>query len=156
MTNEWGRAVQENKTNILDAWMSRSLLLFSGKMAAASPVAEALHQALGMVLDNCEKNSELLTGGLVQLSRILAVQDMPPSQAMSLFFELKKIILEFSLKGSQKHSLKQLDLDALQSRLEELTLQSFDSYMMQREMICQLKLDESKRMLFMQLRRSEV
>ena len=154
MTTEWGRAVQENKKNILDAWMSRSLLLFTGKMAAASPVAEALHQALGMVLDNCEKNSELLAGGMVQLSRILAVQDMPPSQAMSLFFELKKIILEFSLKG--KHSLKQLDLDALQNRLEGLTLQSFDSYMMQREMICQLKLDESKRMLFMQLRRSEV
>ena len=131
------------------------MLIFSGKMAPGSPVADALHQALGMVLDNCEKNSELLASALVQLSRILAVQDMPPSLAMSLFFELKKIILELSLKGSQKQSLKQLDPDVLQSRLEELTLQAFDGYMVQREQICKLKLDESKRMLFMQLRRAE-
>ena len=85
MTIEWGRAVQENKKEILDAWMRRSMLIFSGKMAPGSPVADALHQALGMVLDNCEKNSELLASALVQLSRILAVQDMPPSLAMSLF-----------------------------------------------------------------------
>ncbi len=155
MTIEWGRAVQENKKEILDAWMRRSLLLFSGKMAPGSPVADALHQALGMALDNFEKNSELLSEALVQLSRILAVQDMPPSRAMSLFFELKKIILELSLKSSQKQSLKQLDPDVLQNRLEELTLQAFDSFMIQREQICQLKLDESKRMLFMQLRRAE-
>jgi len=155
MTIEWGRAVQEHKKEILDVWMRRSLLLFSGKMAPCSPVADALHQALGMVLDNCEKNSELLASALLQLSRILAVQDMPPSRTMSLFFELKKIILELSLKGSQKKSLKQLDPDLLQSRLEELTLQAFDSFMIQREHICQLKLDESKRMLFMQLRRAE-
>ncbi len=155
MTIEWGRAVQENKKEILDAWMERSLHLFSGKMAAVSPVAEALCQALGMVLDHCEKNSEPLTDALVQLSRILAVQDMPPSRTMSLFFELKNIILELSLKGRPKQSLKQFELDALQSRLEELTLHAFDSYMMQREKICQLKLDENKRMLFMQLRRAE-
>ncbi len=155
MTIEWGRAVQENKKEILDVWMRRSLLLFSGKMAPGSPVADALHQALGMVLGNFEKNSELLASALLQLSRILAVQDMPPSRTMALFFELKKIILELSLKGSQKQSLKQLDPDVLQSRLEELTLQAFDSFMIQREQICQLKLDESKRMLFMQLRRAE-
>ncbi len=155
MTIEWGRAVQENKQEILDAWMERSLRLFSGKMAVVSPVAEALCQALGMVLDLGEKNSEPLTEALVQLSRILAVQDMPPSRTMSLFFELKKIILELSLKGRPKQLLKQLDMDALQSRLEELTLQAFDCYMMQRELIGQLKLDESKRMLFMQLRRAE-
>ena len=155
MTIEWGRAVQENKKEILDAWMERSLHLFSGKMAAVSPVAEALSQALGMVLDHCEKNSESLTGALVQLSRILAVQDMPPSRTMSLFFELKKIMTDLFLKSAHKQSLTQLDLDALQSRLEELTLQAFDSYMMQRERICQLKLDENKRMLFMQLRRAE-
>lgn len=153
MTIEWGRAVQENKKEILDAWMRQSMLLFSGKMAPGSPVADALHQALGIVLDNCEKNSEILASALVQLSRILAVQDMPPSRTMSLFFELKKIILELSLKGTQKQ--KQLDKDVLQSRLEELTLQAFDSFMLQREQICQLKLDESKRMLFMQLRRAE-
>ncbi len=155
MTIEWLILLQENKKKILDDWMKRELQLFSGKMAPNSPVAEAFSGALEMVLDCCEKNSAELTEALVQVSRILAVQDLQPSKALSLFFELKKILQELSLKGGQKKSLKQGELDALQSRLEEITLQAFDCYMMHREKISQLKVDESKRYLFMQLRRAE-
>jgi Mg2+/Co2+ transporter CorB len=155
MTTEWGRLLQENKQEILERWMEQELLLFSGKMAPGSPVAEALSGALEMLLDHCENNSKFLTEALVQVSRILAVQDFPPSRAMSLFFELKKIIQELSLRGGTKKSLKQAELDMLQNRLEEITLQAFDSYMIHREKISQLKVDEAKRMIFMQLRRAE-
>lgn len=155
MTIEWAKLLQENRKEILDGWVKRELLLFSGKMAPHSPVAEAFSEALEMVLDHCEKNSVLLTEALVQVSRILAVQDLPPSRSLSLFFELKRMIQEISVRGGQKKSLKQGELDALQCRLEEITLQAFDCYMMHREKIAQLKVDENKRHHFMQLRRAE-
>jgi hypothetical protein len=155
MTTGWVTLLQENKKEILDGWMKRELQLFSGKMAPGSPFAEAFSRALAMVLDCCEKNSEPLTEALAELTQILAVQDLQPSKALSLFFELKKIIQELSLKGGQKTVLQQGELEALQSRLEEITLQAFDSYMMHREKISLLKVDERKRQLFMQLRRSE-
>jgi len=74
------------------------------------------------------------------------VQEFPPSKAMTLFFELKTILGELCSEA---------ETGLLQSRIEELTLKAFDSYMMHREKIYQLKVDESRRRMFMALRRAE-
>ena len=90
-----------------------------------------------------------------QIARIFAVQPLPPSKVLSLFFELKTILYEIGLKENNSHALKQVDWDACQKRIEQITLVSFDCYMANREKIYQLKVEESKRQAFMLLRRAQ-
>jgi hypothetical protein len=151
MKTGWGRLIQDNRQEILNKWLERVLAFYPKKMDFGTPIGEAFSVSLGGVLDQIEENSEVLTETLGQVSRILAVQDFPPSKAMSLFFVLKTILREIAPKGT----LTQSDWDACQARLEEITLNAFDHYMANREKIYQLKVDENKRRMFMALRRAE-
>ena len=155
MSHFWNNAITEHQQAILSLWMERLLVLYSGKIAANSFVADSLSKALADVLRYGGKECNELSEALKDVTCILAVQAIPPSQTLALFFELPAVLRDYAVKGAPKQKLKESDMDELQKRLEELTLKAFDSYMMHRETISQLKVDEMKRQLFMQLRRAE-
>lgn len=140
-------AIGAARNEIQMHWGRRVIKLFSATSVAGSMLSGAISDGLGMLLDGwVADDANAIDEALERITRILAVQEFPPSQAMSLFFELKPV-LDDLCPASEKA--------VLQDRLEELTLKAFDSYMMHREKIYQLKVDESRRRMFMALRRAE-
>ena len=150
MNKECIRLIRENRSKVFERWQESVLAFFPEKMHIDTPLAQALSEVLGEVLDALGESPETLNEALNRLLRILAVQSFPPSRAMSLFFELKSILREIA-----PGDVKQKHWDELQTGIERLTLEAFDSYMVHREKIYQLKVEESKRQTFMMSRRAE-
>lgn len=150
MNKECIRLIRENRSKVFERWQESVLAFFPEKMHIDTPLAQALSEVLGEVLDALGESPETLNEALNKLLRILAVQSFPPSRAMSLFFELKSILREIA-----PGDVKQKHWDELQTGIEHLTLEAFDSYMVHREKIYQLKVEESKRQTFMMSRRAE-
>ena len=149
MNKECVGFVRENKAAIIDRWHQVVLAYFPGKMHNNTPLAGALLDILGEVLDSFSGSEGARSDALSKITRVLAVQDLPPSKAMSLFFDLKAI-----LRATASGKLQQKQWDAMQTDMEHLTLEAFDSYMAHREKIYQLKVEESKRQTFMMSRRT--
>ena len=150
MNKESIRLIEEHRSKVLERWQESVLASFPEKMHAGTPLAQALSDVLGQVLDALGGTPEALREALNKISRILAVQKYPPSRAMSLFFELKSILRDIAPR-----KLKQKHWDEFQTGVEHLTLEAFDSYMVHREKIYQLKVEESKRQTFMMSRRAK-
>ncbi len=155
MRTAWGKLIQKNRDNVLDQWIEKGLSIFSEKIGRNTPIGESLSDGLALMLDGIEENSKSFMAAVNQIARIFAVQPLPPSKVLSLFFELKTILYEIGLKENNSHALKQVDWDACQKRIEQITLVSFDCYMANREKIYQLKVEESKRQAFLLLRRAQ-
>ena len=142
MTNAWEQALMENRQAVLDRWSAAAAERLPGGIA--SPVAEALAGELGMLLD-------ALAGGsafdekLSRITRILAVQELPPSKTLAIFLDL--LPLCEGLSADAREGFRDL--------IDNLVLQAFDSYMKHRETIYQLKVDEGRRRMHMALRRVE-
>ena len=152
MNKEAVKLIRDNRREVLERWHSHVLSFFPGKMQSATPIAQALDDGLGNILDSFGTTPETLGNALAGVVRILAVQNFPPSRAMSLFFELKSILQKIAPGTSYKRQIKQKDWDEFQTGMEHLTLEAFDSYMAHREKIYQLKVEESKRQTFMMQR----
>ncbi len=150
MNKECVGLVRKNRSAIIDRWHQVVLAYFPGKMHNKTPLAGALYDVLGEVLDSFGGSEEMRSDALSKITRILAVQGFPPSQAMSLFFDLKAI-----LQATASGKLQQKQWDATQIDMEHLTLEAFDSYMAHREKIYQLKVEENKRQTFMMSRRAK-
>jgi hypothetical protein len=73
--------------------------------------------------------------------RIRAIQDFTPSQAVGFLFDLKALIRE-TVPVEAKKDLKALQ--ALDRRIDELSLLAFDIYMQCREKILDLKANEMR------------
>lgn len=142
MTKAWEQAIMENRQAVLDGWSAAAAERLPG--GVASPVAEALAGELGMLLDALAGGSAP-DGKLARITRILAVQEIPPSQALALFHDLLPHCETLSVSARA----------SLRDRLDQLLLQAFDSYMQHRETIYQLKVDEGRRRMHMALRRAE-
>jgi hypothetical protein len=142
MTKAWEQALDEDRHSVLDRWSAAAAAQLTG--GSSSPVAEALAAEFGRLI-------EALAGGnpvdepLVRFTRILAVQELPPSKALSLIFALLPLVDGLTADGR----------DRFRDRLDELALQAFDSFMKHRETLYQLKVDEGRRQMHMALRRAE-
>ena len=155
MQTKWANIIQANRTIILEQWLDRSLALFPAKMGRSTPVAEALSEALERILSGLENNNDDVPDALNDVTRILAVQEFPPSRAISIFFEPKVILREMMNKSIVADTLTQEVQEAFNARMDNLVLAAFDSYMRHREKIYQLKVEESSRRMHMVLRRAE-
>lgn len=150
MNKEYIRLIHKNRPLVLERWRQSVLAFFPQKMHSGTPLAEALSDVLAEILDALDESSERVGETVNRVSRILAVQNFPPSKAMSLFFELQAILREIA-----PGKVKQIYWDEFRTDMEQLTLQAFDSYMVHREKIYQLKVEESKRQTFMMSRRAK-
>ena len=86
-----------------------------------------------VILENYEKKGEKYTEAVEQICGILAIQDYPPSIAMSLFYELKVIVRKLVKKTGVGFKAK--DWVEFNSCIETMTLEAFDFYCAKRESI---------------------
>ncbi len=142
MTKAWEQALRDNRQSVLDGWSAGASSLLSG--GTSSPVSEALTVELGRLLDAMVAGDPV-DEPLSRLTRIMAVQDLPPSKSLSLLFGIVPLCGGLSADAR----------DHFRARVEELALQAFDSFMKHRETIYQLKVDEGRRRMHMALRRAE-
>lgn len=145
MSRAWEQTVKENRDILLERWTSSVVAMLPGQMSRGSLVATAVAGELGALLDAVTDSTVPAAEPIVRITRILAVQDIPPSKSLSILFLLRGLIEE--LPAECDHPCR--------DRLEALTLQAFDSYMKHCETIYQLKVDEGRRRMHMALRRAE-
>jgi hypothetical protein len=145
MTRAWEQIVKENRDRLLERWTSSVVAMLPGGMSHGSLVAAAISEELGGLLDAVADRSLPAAESIMRITRILAVQEIPPSKSLSILFGLRGLIDE--LPAECDHPLR--------DRLEELTLQAFDSFMKHRETIYKIKVDEGQRRMHMALRRAE-
>ena len=109
-------------------------------------------EGLTGILVHFKNRGENFSIALDQITRVLAIQDFPPSRSMALFYELKEIVRDIAKKDGVSFRAK--DWGEFNSRLEQMTLEAFDSYVDHREKIYQIKVDESKNRAFMLLKKA--
>ncbi len=155
MKTRWTDLLEANKKAILEQWLDCALALFPEKMGYSTPVAMVLSGALEKILSDFGKSENDCKEALDDVTRILAVQNFPPSKALSIFLEPKLILRDIMMKVNVAGTLTQEVQEAFNSRFDALTLEAFDSYMQHREKIYQLKVEEGSRRMYMALRRAE-
>ena len=160
MTNTLFDLFEKNKECILEQWLNQRLDVFSQTQTVIktqmdpfqNPIRHELAVGLKSIVEDFVANTEQTKESLDQISRVLAVQDIPPSKSMSLFYGLREIVRERSRKTGLTLSHK--EWGEFNSRIEQLTLEGFNCYMGHREKIYQLKVDESKNKAFMLLKKA--
>ena len=155
MLTRWANFLEVNKGALLEQWLDCALALFPEKMEYSTPVAMMLSRSLEAILSGLGESGKGCQQDLDDVTRILAVQSIPPSKALSIFFELKLILRSIMMKTSVAERLSGEALEACFARLDSLTLEAFDSYMQHREKLYQLKVEEGRRRMFMALRGAE-
>jgi len=145
MTRAWEQKVNENREALLERWLSSIVAMLPGEKSRESLLASAIAAELDGLLDAVTDRAVPAAEPIMRITRILAVQEIAPSKALSILFLLRGLIEELAAECGHP----------CRDRLEELTLQAFDSFMKHREAIYQLKFDEGRRKMHMALRRVE-
>lgn len=156
----------EKKSAILKRWFDvilesypadTSNFLKKQKNRFANPVGYTISQGIeglfGEILQGID--SEKASPFLDNIIRIKAIQDFSASQAVSFIFLLKKVIREEFEKEIKENQFS-VELAALEVKIDELALLSFDIFMKCREKIYDLKAEEIKRMTFKLLQRANL
>ncbi len=149
-----GQLLEQKKTAILQKWLSLILETYPADSARflerekdrfTNPVGSTIVQATREIYDGllCGNPPDKMTASLDSIIRIRAVQDFPPSVAISFTLFLKKAVREVLsqefLQGQTFSELLQFE-----SRIDELTLLAFDIYTRCREQIFEIRLSEVK------------
>lgn len=111
----------------------------------ANPVGTTLSKAVEALFYELLHgvNWEKITAALEEIVRIRAVQDFSASRAMSFIFLLKKVVRE-EFDQESKDNAAWEELQALETRLDEMALRGFDLYMKCRERVYELRAKEAK------------
>ncbi|MFZ0338208.1 MAG: RsbRD N-terminal domain-containing protein [Terracidiphilus sp.] len=131
------RAIAEN---VAEHWIERTFAsypaevhsLLSGEQDAfRNPVGHAIRESLTTLSRELlgEMDVKAIAPALDALVRLRAVQDFRPSEALRFIFDLRGLVAEVT------GSLPQ----ALESRIDELSLMAFDQYMACRDQIAGLR-----------------
>lgn len=91
--------------------------------------------------------SNVLSSTVDSIIKIRAVQDFSPSRAVAFVFLLKKAIREQLVAEMRENGFSE-QLLTFESKIDELALLTFDSYMRCREKIHDIRVDEVKNGMF--------
>ena len=161
MKNSIGLLLEKNKEWILEKWLDRRLSLFSNQKQSLiktqmnqfqNPIRHEIQGGLKMILENLEEKNDKFNEAVEQICRVMAIQDLPPSKAIALFYELKEIVHDRVIKTN--NTLKSEDFLEFNTNIENMTLKAFDCYCSHREKIYQLKVDESKNKAYMLIKKA--
>lgn len=147
----WFDAILETYPSDTASFLKKQKNQFANPVGhTISEVIEGLYEQLLEGVDS-EKASIFLDN----IIRIRAIQDFTPSQAVAFIPLLKKIIWE-DIKSEIREDQIYNEMLALESKIDDLALLSFDIYMNCREKIYELKARESKNMTFRLLQRANL
>ena len=155
--------LSEKKPQILKKWLDIILgtypldahrLLKHQKDQFLNPVGSTISREIGVLFDEALRgiNAERTSGALDEIIGIRAIQDFPPSQAVSFIYLLKKIVREEAVKEVLQYELEE-QLLSLESRLDEMVLLAFDLYMRRREKMYEIRANEAKNQVSALLRK---
>jgi hypothetical protein len=158
--------LEEKKSSIVKKWVHA---IFENYPADSSnffqkqqdrflnPVGHTISEGVQDFFDEFLQNpdSEKIYPILNDIIKIKAVQNFPPSKALSFLFLLKKVIREEAGSEIQKNHLAD-ELTSLELQIDRLILLSFDIYMKCRERIYEIKADEVRRMTFRLLQKANL
>lgn len=139
--------VPYDREAVVRQWLARTLetypsltsrFLTEERDRFRNPVGHALREALPVLLEELLGEMEVarLTPVLDQVVRIRAVQDFTASQAVGFVFVLKDVLRHEEPGGLTP---------ALEQRIDQMALITFDLYVKCREKMDQIKADEARR-----------
>lgn len=140
------------RSAIVDKWVQRILasyppdglkFLTSQKDRFANPVGYTMSSSAGAIFDELVGGSDprIMASLLDDVVKIRAVQEFSPSRAIGFVFDLKEVIrneIEKEAGGTGYFG----ELAALESRVDDLALIAFDSYMESREKLFRIRINE--------------
>jgi hypothetical protein len=148
----------EKRSAIIGKWSHRFFsyypvesqkFLGSQKDRFANPIGYTINSCVGPIFDELigENDPQVMGNLLRDVIKIRAVQEFSPSQAIRFVFDLKGII-----RGEVGEVAGTVDyneeLSEIESRIDELALIAFDSYMESRERLFKIRIDEVKARAF--------
>ena len=156
----------KNQAAILDRWFrliietypsETSKFLKSQKDRFANPVGAAISEGIQGLYEQLLEGLDPVKASsfLDRIIRIRAIQDFTPSQAVACVVFLKKAIRE-QLEHEIRESGIARELLAVESRIDDLTLLSFDIYMNCREKVYEIKANEARNRTFTLLERANL
>jgi hypothetical protein len=150
------KAIQENRRKILRRWKDAGISLFSETPGSSPLITEVIGENMDEMLDIMAGGGDGLSQPLDAICRILAVHPTPPSTSMRLFTSLRTIVPETLREAAAPGVPDVAELERFLSRTDEIILMAFDRYMMHREELYKLKVEESRDRMYMALRRAGV
>ena len=150
--------LSEKRAAILDRWHRLVLesypaqtveIMGRGKDPFENPVGATLSRELPVILGGFVdgKPAETSAASLDAIVKIRAVQDFSPSQAILFVYQIKRAIRE-ELAGDPGKSGDAQEWLHLCEQIDELALAAFDSYAASREKICDIRINEMKKRVF--------
>lgn len=152
------------RAKICEVWLDRTLAVYSDEYGRfvkanrdpfANPVGAILKEGLeglfGALLEDA--GAEAYRAALAPIARVRAVQEAPPSKALSFVAQLKDVVREV-LSGELRAEKVREGLSVLEARIDAAMLAAFDAYADCRERIFQLRVNELKRNTAQLLKRS--
>ena len=146
------KLIEDNSSEIVDKWIEQVLASYpkeavrffsNQKDRFANPVGHEVKSVLltlfKMILNDADLKEAI--PHLRTLVKIRAVQTFMPSQAISIFHDLKKVVKSFCLKGGG------VPLDqwlAFEEKIDVLTYTVFDLYAECREQLYKIRIAELK------------
>lgn len=143
--------IKKNKDSVLKKWLR---LILETYPAQESRLMQKRNRFDNPVGDTLAQESECLYQGLIagenprallpsiqKIVKIRTIQDFTPSQAVVFVFLLKKALREELVNEIHNPEVVD-DLLALESRIDELALHTFDTYMECRERIHKIRVNE--------------
>jgi RsbT co-antagonist protein rsbRD N-terminal domain len=152
-------SIQEKWLDILLRSFSPDTVQFlkTQKDPFSNPVSHQFSRGLADLLAVLaeEKSVEEARAALDEIIRVLALQNIAPSQALAFVFHLKQVIRDELVAELQEPSLapEMADLD---SRIDGLALLGFDAYVQRRDKLSDMKVNEVKARVSGLLRRAGI
>jgi hypothetical protein len=158
----------QKKSAIVKKWFNAILetypaetakFLSSQKNQFANPVGSTVSHEIENIFQELLQaqgiDREKVSPFLDKIIRIRAIQEFSPSQAVAFVFFLKKVIREVLAFDIQKNQLSE-ELLALEARIDDLALLSFDIYMKCREKLYELKANDVINGTYLLLKRARL
>jgi RsbRD-like negative regulator of sigma factor len=160
-----GEALAARKGAIIRAWLAHTLLTYPEHTTRflahepdpfRNPVGHTLKGALSALFDALlgDMTAETIMPLLDEIVRIRAVQDFTAAQAVAFVFLLKKVLRE-EIKDIIAGSPGANNLEFLEDRIDEMALLAFDLFMRCRERIYEVRVNETRRRLYLLKRMQE-
>lgn len=142
----------ENKITLAEKWLDAVLSTYHEDSTGffkkqqdqfANPLGYSAKVGLEKIVNQLCAGRELeVSAELSQFIKLRAVQTFTPSQAVSFIYELKKIVV--AVCGTDKIAGAVSEWLVFEQELDALAMKVFDLYMENRELLCQIKINEYK------------
>jgi len=147
--------LKQQKSIILEKWFQSIVDTYPSDAANflklkkdkfQNPVGQTILEEIENLFDELieKMDKEKINASIDNITRIRAVQDFSPSEAVSFLFQLKKVIV--SEINDKLHTENMItEFLEIESRIDQLTLVAFEHYSKSREKIYEIRINEIKK-----------